>query len=187
LPRDEQGTPPRPLPRAAGWEALLQRMLTELAGGEARAEAYWAQQLAFGPVLPYALALRLRDPEWPSLPGSRDLLCRVVELALAALGALPEGAAGAGRAALGRLAHRQVAALSVGRRSMLARLARKLGSAIPCPPPPTHPPSPGAAAAPLSTARMASGARSTPPGRAAAAALRQVSSPVTAKPPSCSP
>lgn len=119
---------------ATRWDPLLMRMLAELQSADARAETYWAQQLAFGPVFPYAFALRLRDPQWPRLSGGRSLLRQVVELALAALGALPEGTGGVQPAALARLARRQVAALSVGRRSLLAKLARRLGSPVPSPP-----------------------------------------------------
>jgi hypothetical protein len=109
--------------RARSWDEVLAQMMAELRGGEPRAEAYWAQQLAFGPVLVHALALRARahgisEADAPSL-------ARVLELAAAGLGPLPEE--GRDPAALAILARRQAAALATGRRRQLAGLAARHG------------------------------------------------------------
>ena len=37
-------------PVPSRWQAVLEQMFEELRSGSPRAEAYWAQQLAFGPV-----------------------------------------------------------------------------------------------------------------------------------------
>jgi hypothetical protein len=37
------------------WQAVLDQMFEELRSGSPRAEVYWAQQLAFGPVFFYAV------------------------------------------------------------------------------------------------------------------------------------
>lgn len=109
--------------RAGSWDEVLARMMAELRGGEPRAEAYWAQQLAFGPVLVHALALHARahgiaDADLPHLS-------RALELAVAALGPLPEE--GRDPVALAILARRQATALATGRRRQLARFAARHG------------------------------------------------------------
>lgn len=113
------------------WEACLNRMVREAVVDDPRSQVYWAQQLAFSPVLPYAVALRLRDPAWPGAPATRDALGRTVGLALEALGALPEATAGVDATALALLARRQAEALAVGRRSLLSRLLQSLGRPLP--------------------------------------------------------
>jgi hypothetical protein len=71
------------------WQAVLDRMFEELRSGSPRAEVYWAQQLAFGPVFFYAVVLAVREDAVP--PNDRDHLRRIVPLALSLLGALPDG------------------------------------------------------------------------------------------------
>jgi hypothetical protein len=109
------------------WQAVLEQMFRELRSGAPRAEAYWAQQLAFGPVLFYAVVLAVR--EGTVLSGDRVQLRRVVPIALSLLGALPDGDGG-DPASLLLLARRQASALAVGRRQHLARLAARLGLEI---------------------------------------------------------
>jgi hypothetical protein len=109
------------------WQAVLEQMFEELRSGSPRAEAYWAQQLAFGPVFFYAVVLAVREGAIP--PTDRDQLRRVVPLALSLLGALPDGSAGDPTSLL-LLARRQALALAVGRRQHLARLAARLGLEI---------------------------------------------------------
>jgi hypothetical protein len=109
------------------WRAVLEQMFEELRTGSPRAEAYWAQQLAFGPVFFYAVVLAAREGSIP--PGDRDHLRRVILLALSLLGALPEGS-GTDPATLLLLARRQALALAVGRRQNLVRLAARLGLEI---------------------------------------------------------
>ncbi|HEV7671265.1 MAG TPA: hypothetical protein VGS22_22335 [Thermoanaerobaculia bacterium] len=106
------------------WQALLNRMFEELRSGEPRAETYWAQQLAFGPVFFYAVVLAVR--EGSIAPGDLDLLRHVIPLALALLGALPDGGGGDPTRLL-LLARRQAVALASGRRHRLTRLAARLG------------------------------------------------------------
>ena len=108
-----------------GWEAVLERMLRELRSNEPRADAYWAQQLALGPVLFHALSLRLRT-DGPS-EADAPHLTRVLQLAAAVLGPLPE--VGNDPTALAILARRQAAALTTGRRRQIARLAARHGLA----------------------------------------------------------
>lgn len=102
------------------WDTLLDQMTAELRSASPRADAYWAQQLAFGPVLFHALSLRVRD----GVPAD-DLphLRRVLLLAMRGLGTLPEAADGA---ALSQLARRQASALASGRRTQLRRMATRL-------------------------------------------------------------
>jgi hypothetical protein len=101
-------------------------MLDELRTDGPRAESYWAQQLAFGPVLVHALGLRLRTV---SMLGEAALV-RCVELALAGLGALPE-APEADAVGLRVLATRQARALGWRRRATLCRLLQRLGATAP--------------------------------------------------------
>ena len=106
------------------WKAVLDRMFEELRLGEPRAQVYWAQQLAFGPVFFYAVVLAVRADE--IAPGDLELLRKVVPLALSLLGALPDGSGG-DPARLLLLARRQALALELGRRQHLARFAARLG------------------------------------------------------------
>ena len=99
-------------------------MWAELGAGSPRAESYWAQQIALGPVLFHALAQRLRAR--PLEEQEREALCRAVGLALRVLGALPDDA-GLDPARLAILARRQATALASGRRRQLVRMARRLG------------------------------------------------------------
>ncbi|MFH1176714.1 MAG: hypothetical protein V1750_04840 [Acidobacteriota bacterium] len=43
------------------WAETVELMLSELRAGTPRAQSYWAQQLAFGPVVVHALLLSLRE------------------------------------------------------------------------------------------------------------------------------
>jgi hypothetical protein len=99
-------------------------MFEELRSEAPRAQAYWAQQLAFGPVLFHAVTLAVRGGALPSedLERLRELL----PLALSMLGALPDGCAGDPHS-LFLLARRQAQALAWGRRRQLARLAERIG------------------------------------------------------------
>jgi hypothetical protein len=106
------------------WQVVLDQMFAELGSGSPRAEAYWAQQLAFGPVFFYAVLLALR--KGAIAPRDLDLLRKTVPLAVALLGALPDDCGGRPRRRR-LLAHRQVQALELGRRQGLARLAKRLG------------------------------------------------------------
>ncbi len=99
-------------------------MFEEIRTGEPRAEAYWAQQLAFGPVFFYAVVLAVR--EGSIAPNDLKLLRQVVPLALALLGALPDGNGGDPTRLL-LLARRQALALTLGRRQHLTRLAARIG------------------------------------------------------------
>jgi hypothetical protein len=69
------------------WQVVLERMFEELRSGSPRAEVYWSQQLAFGPVFFYAVVLAVRGGAIP--PDELELLRQVVPLALSLLGALP--------------------------------------------------------------------------------------------------
>jgi hypothetical protein len=109
---------------SAGWSVLLRAMFDELRAGAPRAESYWAQQLAFGPVFFYAVALADRHNR--IAPADRQLLAGLVSVALSLLGTLPDGCAG-DPTALQLLAHRQALALTSGRRRHLARLGARLG------------------------------------------------------------
>jgi hypothetical protein len=106
------------------WQVVFDRMLAELRSGSARAQAYWAQQLAFGPVFFHAVGLAVRRGSLP--PADLDLIRKVVPLALSMLGALPDGCDG-DPASLLLLARRQALALTSGRRRHLAKLAGRLG------------------------------------------------------------
>jgi hypothetical protein len=118
----------QPLPLR--WQVVLEQMFEELRSGSPRAEAYWAQQLAFGPVFFYAVVLAVRRDGIP--PAGLDVLRQVVPLALSLLGALPDGSDG-DPASLLLLARRQALALTLGRRQRLTRLAARLGLAMPGP------------------------------------------------------
>jgi len=115
------------LDRPSRWQPVLEQMFEELRSGAPRAEVYWAQQLAFGPVFFSAVVLAVRDGAIP--PNNLELLRRVVPLALSLLGALPDGSDG-DPARLLVLARRQAQALALGRRQHLARLAARLGLQI---------------------------------------------------------
>lgn len=106
------------------WHPVLEQMFEELRSGSPRAEAYWAQQLAFGPVFFFAVLLAVRKGDLA--PNDLALLRQVVPLALSLLGALPDGSDG-DPASLLLLARRQARALELGRRQHLARLAARLG------------------------------------------------------------
>jgi hypothetical protein len=107
----------------ATWNAVLQEMFDDLLRGGPRGESYWAQQLAFGPVLVHALRLRYRH----GLPDAEEarLLAPCVRLAYAAMGALPE-LPGGDPTALRLLALRQARAAAWGRRDTLRRLLGRL-------------------------------------------------------------
>jgi hypothetical protein len=99
-------------------------MFEELRSGSPRAQSYWAQQLAFGPVFFNAVALAVRGGFLA--PDDLDLVRSVVPLAQSMLGALPDGSDG-DPASFFLLAHRQAQALALGRRRRLTRLAGRLG------------------------------------------------------------
>ena len=99
-------------------------MFEELRSGVPRAQSYWAQQLAFGPVFFNVIALAVRRGVIPS--NDLELVRLVVPLAQSMLGALPDGTDG-DPASFFLLAQRQAQALSVGRRRHLSRLAVRLG------------------------------------------------------------
>ncbi len=107
------------------WSDVVDTMLAELRGGSPRAEAYWAQQLAFGPVLVHALALWLRGAD-PSL-ADRQALAAAVSLALGGFGPLPEEL-GLDPGLLAALARRQARAVAWGRPRTLRRLLARLGA-----------------------------------------------------------
>jgi hypothetical protein len=113
------------------WQPVLKRMFDELRSGSPRAEGYWAQQLAFGPVFFFAVLLAVRRDEIP--PDDLTLLRQIVPVALSLLGALPDGSEG-DPTALRLLARRQARALELNRRRHLARLAARLGLEISNPP-----------------------------------------------------
>ena len=108
----------------SGWQAVLNLMSEELRSGSARAQAYWAQQLAFGPVFMHAVALAVRSGTIP--PADLDQVRQVLPLALSMLGALPDGCDGDPASFL-LLARRQAQVLAWGRRRHLTRLAVRLG------------------------------------------------------------
>ncbi len=116
-------TPPSP----GRWQPVLDRMGEELQSGSARAQTYWAQQLAFGAVFVHAVVIAVHTG---ALSASElEGLRQVLPLALALLGALPDGCAGDPTRFL-LLAQRQAQALLWGRRRLLARLAARLGLEI---------------------------------------------------------
>ncbi|MFY9342448.1 MAG: hypothetical protein WAT39_08155 [Planctomycetota bacterium] len=106
------------------WDSLVDRMLRELASDGPRAESYWAQQIAFGPVFVHAIGLRLRRE--PACIGG-EALVRCVQLARAGFGALPEPP-DCDPTGLRILAARQARALGWRRRATLDRLLWRLGA-----------------------------------------------------------
>lgn len=114
-----------PLRTHTDWNAVLDRMIEEVRVSEPRSDAYWAQQLAFGPVLVHALALRVRSGR--IVERDRESVGRVLRTAIRLLSALPEPTGG-DPAALRILASRQASALATGRRTLLLRIARRLGA-----------------------------------------------------------
>lgn len=112
------------LTRPARWKAVLDSMFEELRTGASRAQTYWAQQLAFGPVFFHVVVLAVRSGSL--LPGDLELVRGILPLAQSMLGALPDGSGG-DPASFFLLAHRQAQALSWGRRRHLVRLATRLG------------------------------------------------------------
>ena len=117
--------------RPSRWQAVLDQMFEELRSGAPRAEVYWAQQLAFGPVFFYAVVLAVRGSAIPA--SDLELLRQLVPLALSLLGALPDGSDGDPTSLL-LLARRQALALELGRRQHLVRLAARLGLEMSSPP-----------------------------------------------------
>ncbi len=105
-------------------------MFKELQSGSPRAQAYWAQQIAFGPVFFFAVALAVRHRTIG--PGDLELLRQVIPLSLSMLGPLPDGCAG-DPSSFFRLARRQARVLAWGRRRRLARFAERLGIDEPLP------------------------------------------------------
>jgi hypothetical protein len=99
-------------------------MYEELRSGSPRAQAYWAQQIAFGPVFLHVIALAARNDMIPS--GDLENVRQLLPLALSMLGALPDGCAGDPASFL-ILARRQAQVLAWGRRRHLVRLAARLG------------------------------------------------------------
>lgn len=112
---------PTRLPR---WKAVLDSMFEELRSGAPRAQTYWAQQLAFGPVFFHVVVLAVR--KGAISPSDLELVRIVLPLAQSMLGALPDGSGG-DPASFFLLARRQAQALSWGRRRHLAKLAARLG------------------------------------------------------------
>jgi len=117
--------------RPSRWQPVLDRMFEELHSGSPRAETYWAQQLAFGPVFFHAVALAVRGGAIP--PADLECIRQMVPQALSMLGALPDGCDG-DPASFFLLARRQARALAWGRRHQLARLAARLGLEMSSPP-----------------------------------------------------
>lgn len=110
-----------------GWDATVDGMLDDLRRGYPRDASYWAQQMAFGPVLMHAIALRLRAGP---LPGSdAAVLGECANLALVGFAALPD-LDGGDPTALRLLAGRQARAIGWGRRGTLLRFLRHLGSPV---------------------------------------------------------
>lgn len=100
-------------------------MLEELRDGSPRAESFWAQQLAFSPVLAHALGLELRGRGIAA--ADREVLASAIRLALAGLAALPQEP-GIEPARLALLGQRQARAIAWGRGRTLRRLLRRLGA-----------------------------------------------------------
>ena len=113
-----------PRSRSADWQPVLDRMFEELRSGSSRAQANWAQQIAFGPVFFYAVALAVRHQTIRA--SDLELLRQVIPLSLSLLGPLPDGCSG-DPSSFFRLARRQARVLAWGRRRRLARLAERLG------------------------------------------------------------
>ena len=113
-----------PRSQSSDWQPVLARMFEELRSESSRGQAYWAQQIAFGPVFFYAVALAVRHRTISA--GDLELLRRLIPLSLSMLGPLPDGCAG-DPSSFFRLARRQARALAWGRRRRLTRLAERLG------------------------------------------------------------
>ena len=110
------------------WAPVVERMLSELERGDPRTEAYWAQQLAFAPVVVHALRLHLRSTTLSAV--QQETVGKTVRLAKSAFCMLPEQP-GLDPGSLHILARRQARALSWGRRRSLARLLVALDTAEP--------------------------------------------------------
>ena len=108
--------------RRSDWRPTVEKMLAELRSGGPREEAFWAQQLAFGPVLVHAVGLQVRRG---GLVAPELIPC--LRLAHAALGSLPEPPA-ADAVGLQMLAARQARALGWRRRATLSNLLTDLGA-----------------------------------------------------------
>lgn len=111
-------------PESERWKPVLKRMFADLRTGAPRAEAYWAQQMAFGPVLIHAVALAVHRRQ--VTPAERELLRKLLPHAFSLLGALPDGCDGDPHS-LHLLARRQARVLAYGRRKLLRRLAARIG------------------------------------------------------------
>lgn len=98
-------------------------MLEELRSGRPREQSYWAQQIAFAPVLVHALCLSLRGRQLSET--DRNAVVAAVVLALRALEALPD-VQGLEPSLLAIMAHRQARAITWGRRRTLRRLLQRL-------------------------------------------------------------
>jgi len=110
------------------WDAVVEQMLRELASGGPRAESFWAQQLAYAPVLIHALRCRRRRAELTE--DQTRLLIPCLLLACGGLGALPDPP-WPDPGAVRRTASRQVRALGWNRRRLLERLLSDLGASAP--------------------------------------------------------
>lgn len=106
------------------WAARVEQMLKELRGGSPRAQSYWAQQLAFSPVLVHALGLELRDRSLAT--AERETLASALGLALAGFAALPQEP-GIEPSRLAVLGQRQARAIAWGRGRTLRRLLQRIG------------------------------------------------------------
>lgn len=115
----------------AAWQPVLEQMFTELRSGAPRAEGYWAQQLAFGPVLIHAVSLALH--RGTIAPADQELLRKLFPLAMALLGALPDDCDGDPHS-LRLLARRQAEVLAWGRRRHLQRVGARVGAELPSSP-----------------------------------------------------
>ncbi len=111
--------------RLEKWRSLIAVMVTECRARGARDVAYWAQQLAWSPVVPHALSWRLRRNGISE--DERTGLIESINLGLAGLGMLPDSPA-VSCVALAKVAERQAKALSSGRRRVLLGLSRRLGA-----------------------------------------------------------
>ncbi|MFH1177506.1 MAG: hypothetical protein V1750_08870 [Acidobacteriota bacterium] len=111
------------------WAAILAQMMVELRSGSPRAQSYWAQQLAFGPVLVHALALELRENR--PCAADQDAVVAALRLALGGLGPLPEEP-GCEPGLLALLGRRQARAAAWGRGRTLRRLLGRLGAELSC-------------------------------------------------------
>lgn len=112
--------------RTDAWLALAEKIVEASRASHPREVTYWAQQLAFSPVVPHALSAWLhgRTPA----PADREALAGTLLLGLSGLDALPEEP-GSSASRLSRLASRQAASLSLLRRTVLGNILGKLGFA----------------------------------------------------------